>query len=133
MFSCPMFRWEWRMATRRRKPFVFRTSLALTFGSVAVLTGLAVFTRGRWIAGEPVDAYRLRLFGLVALAVTYGSQVILLAFFTPNLVGDAIAREREQDTLSQLLLTRLTPIEICLLYTSPSPRDKRHSRMPSSA
>ena len=31
--------------------------------------------------------------------------------------------------------TRLpvTPLEICLLYTSPSPRDKRQSRMPSSA
>ena len=25
------------------------------------------------------------------------------------------------------------PIEACLLYTSPSPRDKRQSRMPSSA
>ena len=25
------------------------------------------------------------------------------------------------------------PIPICLLYTSPSPRDKRQSRMPSSA
>ena len=24
-------------------------------------------------------------------------------------------------------------VEICLLYTSPSPRDKRQSRMPSSA
>ena len=26
-----------------------------------------------------------------------------------------------------------TPNKICLLYTSPSPRDKRQSRMPSSA
>ena len=26
-----------------------------------------------------------------------------------------------------------TPCSICLLYTSPSPRDKRQSRMPSSA
>ena len=26
-----------------------------------------------------------------------------------------------------------TIVEICLLYTSPSPRDKRQSRMPSSA
>ena len=25
------------------------------------------------------------------------------------------------------------PYQICLLYTSPSPRDKRQSRMPSSA
>ena len=28
---------------------------------------------------------------------------------------------------------RLVPFGICLLYTSPSPRDKRQSRMPSSA
>ena len=27
----------------------------------------------------------------------------------------------------------ITDINICLLYTSPSPRDKRQSRMPSSA
>ena len=27
----------------------------------------------------------------------------------------------------------LSPLKICLLYTSPSPRDKRQSRMPSSA
>ena len=26
-----------------------------------------------------------------------------------------------------------TNVKICLLYTSPSPRDKRQSRMPSSA
>ena len=25
------------------------------------------------------------------------------------------------------------PVRVCLLYTSPSPRDKRQSRMPSSA
>ena len=28
---------------------------------------------------------------------------------------------------------RVTSINSCLLYTSPSPRDKRQSRMPSSA
>ena len=28
---------------------------------------------------------------------------------------------------------RENPEKICLLYTSPSPRDKRQSRMPSSA
>ena len=27
----------------------------------------------------------------------------------------------------------VVPDDICLLYTSPSPRDKRQSRMPSSA
>ena len=27
----------------------------------------------------------------------------------------------------------ITPLESCLLYTSPSPRDRTRSRMPSSA
>ena len=30
-------------------------------------------------------------------------------------------------------ITGYTPLSACLLYTSPSPRDKRQSRMPSSA
>ena len=34
-------------------------------------------------------------------------------------------------TISMLLIHDL--VEICLLYTSPSPRDQRPSRMPSSA
>ena len=38
----------------------------------------------------------------------------------------ALAREQEAEG-------RLWPVVICLLYTSPSPRDKRQSRMPSSA
>ena len=29
--------------------------------------------------------------------------------------------------------TKIVPYRICLLYTSPSPRDQRGSRMPSSA
>ena len=31
------------------------------------------------------------------------------------------------------LLEKLTDIGLCLLYTSPSPRDRQKSRMPSSA
>ena len=30
-------------------------------------------------------------------------------------------------------INRLEPFETCLLYTSPSPRDRTRSRMPSSA
>ena len=42
--------------------------------------------------------------------------------------ADAIATLEgiDRETLDQLAVT-------CLLYTSPSPRDKRQSRMPSSA
>ena len=37
--------------------------------------------------------------------------------------------------ISTAWVTKLgfTEVEVCLLYTSPSPRDKRQSRMPSSA
>ena len=41
----------------------------------------------------------------------------------PSAVADAVERIRIADGLRQL----------CLLYTSPSPRDQRGSRMPSSA
>ena len=46
---------------------------------------------------------------------TYAGDVV--SFYFENLLPD-----------SQEIL-----IKICLLYTSPSPRDKRQSRMPSSA
>ena len=40
--------------------------------------------------------------------------------------------ERIFDTLEKSCSSRID-VRICLLYTSPSPRDKRQSRMPSSA
>ena len=59
------------------------------------------------------------------------------------LLAEALAeRAQAQERLNSLherLLTVArvqegdTPDEDCLLYTSPSPRDKRQSRMPSSA
>ena len=45
-------------------------------------------------------------------------------------------RNNSQSTLSMMSLTMLnghSPHRICLLYTSPSPRDRTRSRMPSSA
>ena len=41
-------------------------------------------------------------------------------------------KNRLKDQIS-LLLNRCESLQGCLLYTSPSPRDKRQSRMPSSA
>ena len=36
-------------------------------------------------------------------------------------------------TIERISKHYMHPIGVCLLYTSPSPRDKRQSRMPSSA
>ena len=42
-----------------------------------------------------------------------------------------LRKKFDQDIFMASLLNRL--IELCLLYTSPSPRDRQKSRMPSSA
>ena len=42
-------------------------------------------------------------------------------------------RLKEAGTATEVVLVSVGSADICLLYTSPSPRDKRQSRMPSSA
>ena len=61
---------------------------------------------------------------LLAVPVALPVLAILLSFF-----GES------GDTFSHLATTVLPDylLNTCLLYTSPSPRDKRQSRMPSSA
>ena len=48
-----------------------------------------------------------------------------------QLVNDPTRITDRTETLIDVILS--TKPENCLLYTSPSPRDKRQSRMPSSA
>ena len=46
----------------------------------------------------------------------------------------ASVKSNVQIPLSQTIGTALAPVtKACLLYTSPSPRDRTRSRMPSSA
>ena len=42
-------------------------------------------------------------------------------------------KERSKDEFKKQIITSLAWLGICLLYTSPSPRDRYISRMPSSA
>ena len=46
-------------------------------------------------------------------------------------IGLTTSHGRRHDELETLIKSE--PIEACLLYTSPSPRDRQKSRMPSSA
>ena len=48
-------------------------------------------------------------------------------------VADRLERAGLSRTMSVVLITGFALLVFCLLYTSPSPRDKRQSRMPSSA
>ena len=51
--------------------------------------------------------------------------------------GQAVSGDlsRQQETGQRVLASQPEPtdLRICLLYTSPSPRDRQKSRMPSSA
>ena len=48
-------------------------------------------------------------------------------------LADDILDEKSLPMIEGLELTKKELLEVCLLYTSPSPRDMRRSRMPSSA
>ena len=56
----------------------------------------------------------------------YGMRALLVLFLTSSLMDGGYGWERS-DALE------LYALYTCLLYTSPSPRDQRGSRMPSSA
>ena len=92
--------------------------------------------------GHAVDWVQRGDLAQVALR-TQDYQCILLDRGLPGLEGDALLRELRQarSTVPVLMITARDALEDrvqgldmgCLLYTSPSPRDKRQSRMPSSA
>ena len=53
-----------------------------------------------------------------------------------KLAGRKLIESRDIDTRSGVFASKVipgSPVKICLLYTSPSPRDYAASRMPSSA
>ena len=53
-----------------------------------------------------------------------------------EIVGDADPKTASNKELASMMVGRPVNLSLdrtCLLYTSPSPRDKRQSRMPSSA
>ena len=53
------------------------------------------------------------------------------------LVGDSCFKNNDINVLDSIIIKNELDYEsalgLCLLYTSPSPRDKRQSRMPASA
>ena len=46
---------------------------------------------------------------------------------------DACLRDLRKNNLKLIIIAEDTSPKTCLLYTSPSPRDRTRSRMPSSA
>ena len=63
------------------------------------------------------------------------SEILKQKFSIANISTGAILRQasREQGKQAELIRSFIDKGQFCLLYTSPSPRDKHRSRMPSSA
>ncbi len=70
-------------------------------------------------ARTPVPAQdKLILLGRSVFIATFCLKLLFFVFLVPAFVGVSIAEERAKDTLSLLLLTRLTRIEIVLTKTT---------------
>ena len=69
-------------------------------------------------------------------AVLEGNETIIATISNPSIgvisTASATATLNDDDTAA-VTIADVNGNEDCLLYTSPSPRDKRQSRMPSSA
>ena len=87
---------------------------------------------------------------LVSILCIYGAHRIYHSLMAKRLIGNLT--DHQTPTLADLIIVPKVTVQIplynekfvaariidrvaklCLLYTSPSPRDKRQSRMPSSA
>ena len=67
--------------------------------------------------------------------LTFGG--ILLTMYDPSLELTAEVDEEVREFFGEIVFDTVIPRDVnvtdCLLYTSPSPRDRQKSRMPSSA
>ena len=74
--------------------------------------------------------------GLVTAPVTryvHGPMTLTCATPPPAPARTPLSVGPKPDLVKESLMPSFAYIRICLLYTSPSPRDQRGSRMPSSA
>ena len=72
---------------------------------------------------------------LINKAAGEGKAVLMISSELPEVLGmaDRIIVMREGRQVTELSRKEATQENVCLLYTSPSPRDYAASRMPSSA
>ena len=110
--------------------------VVLTAAGSAFITPLTL----QAVSGQPVHEELLSAqaeSGMGHIELARWADLILVAPCTADFMA-RLAHGLAGDLLGACCLATRVPIAIapamnCLLYTSPSPRDKRQSRMPSSA
>ena len=144
---------ELLVASRRWETQVIRFVTALT--AIVVLTWMFIVMR---MDDAPPHQFSQIIFGVIA-----GFAFFFCNLAGVRLTADTLSEEKRNGTLGLLFLTNLRGLDVvlgkmsacslqavfglmavapvmmvpllmgCLLYTSPSPRDRQKSRMPSSA
>ena len=105
---------EWLTARKRLGPVLVWITLLLLFSFMMLVTG-----------GFEV-LFGARNYGEESFLFTLWVTAVMFKWWIASAVCDRFRIDRGENAMELLLST-------CLLYTSPSPRDKRQSRMPSSA
>ena len=116
-----------------------KSVLAFLSALIIVVSGIGYFSVGR--LGNELSASDLEIGGgkKSSKGASGSGTNTLDGAMDILLVGSDSRTDAQGNPLSEEELARLNAgvsdgeINTCLLYTSPSPRDKRQSRMPSSA
>ena len=112
------------------------SSLLLPFGLLALLHGAAMVLGTETLAAQKGIVSATYIPWLVALGFAAGS---VLAFARPGTFPASLILMVWAMAIQLMLIPPGFPntfrllVMACLLYTSPSPRDRQKSRMPSSA
>ena len=95
--------------------------------------GCTVLTSSRSASKDPNSFIFNSENGVVPDEEIFNGVTHILSCIPPDKNGNDPVLESFQSKLQDLPLEWVGYLSTCLLYTSPSPRDKRQSRMPSSA
>ena len=91
----------------------------------------------RSIADDAVASLAVRRADDLSRIVQHLPNVNRVTNLKPELVEHVVSRRVDAadvfEAMGETPVDGAAPVLACLLYTSPSPRDKRQSRMPSSA
>ena len=97
-------------------------------GDISELTQPVIALAEQKMGWQPVNIVAHSMGALVAVAVAQAVPTASLTLIAPAGVGRTINTH-----FLDALINPVDVASVCLLYTSPSPRDRTRSRMPSSA
>ena len=87
---------------------------------------------GLQAAGMHVDPIDNGLEGLQSVLLAQ-HHLVVLDIMLPGMDGYELLRQARTSGITTPIIVLSAKADFCLLYTSPSPRDRQKTRMPSSA